>query len=563
MHLKFTKSKNLTYLQIVESYRDENGVPRHRVLFNLGRLDVLKNDLSFHRVIAKIWETITDAKQDNPSLPDVSDADIVNWGYKIYEKLWKEFRLNDVLNSIKSETDVKFDFNTSCFRMVIEHLLSPKSKLGVFGNQDRYYELSNVDLHHLYRSLDILSNYKDRLEKEIFLKQKTTLNMIVDVVFYDVTTFHFESVKNDGFREFGFSKNGKFNEVQVVMGLLVDIEGRPIGYELFSGNTFDGNTLSASLDKLKDRFKINKVIIVADRGINSKLNLKLIKDKGYDYIVASRIKNLPKTVQDQIFSEEGYKAVSLDEDFSFMSMITDSAASGDEVIFKYKSMDYENKVKDTNGESHLLQEKLIITYSSKRSEKDKQDRLRLIEKAKELARNKSLVNSSFKRGGKKYLKNVSSGNFEFVVDDESIVRDERFDGYYGIQTSEQKMSEWDIIDAYHNLWKIEESFRIMKSNLDVRPIFHWTEKRIKGHFVICFLAFLFERTLEYRLKRNKVESTPTKIRESINNMNFAKFESGGQTFLLKTKVDSLGSNILRAMRISPPKNLSKPEEISL
>lgn len=563
MHLKYTKSKNLTYLQIVESYRDENGVPRQRVLFNLGRLDILKQDPSFHRVIAKIWETITDAKQDNPSLPDVSEADIVNWGYKIYQRLWKEFRLNDVLNSIKSETNAKFDLNMSCFRMVIEHLLEPKSKLGVFVNQNRYYDLSNVDLHHLYRSLDILSKYKERLEKEIFVKQRSSFNMLVDVVFYDVTTFHFESVKNDGFREFGFSKNGKFNEVQVVMGLLVDIDGRPIGYELFSGDTFDGNTLSASLDKLKDRFQINKVIIVADRGINSKLNLKLIKDKGYDYIVASRIKNLPKTVQEHIFSEEGYKVVSLDGDFSFMSMIADNAASGDEVIFKYKSMDYENKVKDSNGESHILKEKLIITYSSKRAEKDRQDRLRLIEKAKELARNSSLVKSTFKRGGRKYLKNVSNEELEFVVDEEAIVKDERFDGYYGIQTSEQNMSEWEIIDSYHNLWKIEESFRIMKSNLEVRPIFHWTEKRIKGHFVICFLSFLLERTLEYRLKRNKVEATPSKIRDSINNMNFAKFESNGQTFLLKTKVDSLGSKILRAMRISPPKNLSKVEEVSL
>lgn len=554
MHLKFTKSKQHTYLQIVESYRDENGVPRHKVLFNLGRLETLKADPSFHRVIDKIKEVISSAKPNNMELEEISEAEIIKWGHKIYEKIWKSFGINEILDSIKSETKAKFDLNTSCFRMAIEHLLEPKSKNGVYSNQDKYYDISNVDLHHLYRSLDILSENKEILEKEIFNKHRNIFNMNVDIVFYDVTTFHFESVKGDGFREFGYSKNGKFNEVQIVMGLLIDMEGRPIGYELFSGNTFDGKTLSSSLDKLKERFNINKVIIVADRGINSKLNLKLIKDKGYDYIVASRIKNLPSDIQKEIFLEEGYKVITEKKEIS-------ETNSEEEDLFKLKVINYENKVKDFEGRYHILPEKLIITYSSRRAKKDKEDRLRLIEKAHRLAENSSLIKSDFKRGGRKYLKSISEKQLKFDIDEEAIIRDEMFDGYYGIQTSEKKLSELEIISAYHKLWKIEESFRIMKSNLEVRPIFHWTEKRIKGHFVICFLAFLLERTLEYKLKRANIKASPIHIREAINEMRFAKFESKGQTYYLKTKINSLGSQILRLMKISPPKNLSKPDEL--
>ncbi|MCB4205598.1 IS1634 family transposase [Deferribacterales bacterium Es71-Z0220] len=544
MYLKKTRSKQYTYLQVVESYRDDNGVPRHKVLFNLGRLDILKKDPSFATVIDKIREEISESTK--PEFEDISDADVLNWGYKIYEKLWKMFELDKTLDDIQKNGKAKFDLKSSCFRMVIEHLLEPKSKLGVYANQDRYYNIPTVELQHFYRSLDILSEHKELLEDKLFYKNFSVFNLKVDIVFYDVTTFYFESVRSDSLREFGFSKDGKFNEVQIVFGLLVDMEGRPIGYELFPGNTFEGKTLEKALFKLNERFNLNKVIIVADRGLNSKINLKLIKDNGFDYIVASRLKSLPSDIQSEIFMDEGYNFIKSDE----------------EDIFKYKSIDYKNKVSLGNGSVAVLDEKLIVTYSSKRSKKDKADRQRLIDKANHLLENESLIKSSFKRGGKKFLKEESSNKEKcYKLDEAAIEKDERFDGYYGIQTSETNLSEIDVIDAYHNLWKIEESFRIMKSKLEVRPIFHWTEKRIKGHFVVCFLAFLLERTLEHKLRTADIKASSRDVRSTINSMNFARFESKGQTYLLKTKFGSLGSHILRALRIPPPKNLSTPDEL--
>jgi transposase len=541
MFIKVTKSGKYKYAQLVESYREGQNV-KHRVLLNLGRLDEIENNPSFQRLGMRLLELCRAKKVID--LESLSDARIVNWGYLVYKKIWEEFELDKVLTQIKEAGKTQFNLNDACFLMVIQHLLQPKSKLATYAGQGYYVQLPTVELHHLYRALDIIHVQKEQLEELMFHKNRSLFNMQVDVVFYDVTTFSFESVKADTLRDFGFSKDGKFNEVQVVLGLLVDYEGRPIGYELFPGNTFDGKTLDTALEKLEKRFGIRRVIIVADRGINSKLNLKKIADRNYSYIFAARIKNMGKKIEEQVFDPEGYIELKSDQDEKLL----------------YKVIDYINKFKE-NGKTYELKEKLIITYSSKRARKDRADRERLIQKAEALLKDQAKITASNKRGGKKYLKNT--GEEVWYLDQEAIARDERFDGYYGIQTNEQDIKPQDALEAYHTLWKIEESFRIMKSTLEVRPIFHWTEPRIKGHFVICFLAFLLERTLEFKLKRAGEMASPDKICEAINSMNFAEVEIEQKNFFIKTKGTDLSSKILRVLRIKPPKNVIPAEEFTL
>lgn len=540
MFLKITRSNNYEYVQLVRSYR-ENGVVKHRVVLNLGRLDMIENNPSFQRLALRLQE-LSKAKQEQIlDLNKASEAEILNWGYLVYKKIWKEFGLHEFLPSLTANTKVKFSLDDACFLMTIQHLLNPMSKLGTFNHQERYVNMPEVALNHIYRSMDILCDHKERLERMIFHKNRSLFNMQVDVVFYDVTTFSFESVRADSLRDFGFSKNGKFNEVQVVMGLLLDCEGRPVGYELFPGDTFDGSTLEAALEKLKERFGIRRVIIVADRGINSKLNLKRIADQGYSYIFASRIKNMKRGVQEEVFSG-GYQEIA--------PQGTDPGE-----IIRYKVIDYINKVKDEEGRVCELKENLIITYSPKRAQKDRTDRERMIEKAKSLLEDKSKIRASNKRGGKKYLKEVTPGCIDWVLDEERIRKDERFDGYYGIQTNETDMSVQKVLESYHSLWKIEESFRIMKSTLEVQPVFHWTERRINGHFVVCFLAFLLARTLEFKLRKAEVEASADAIREAVNSMSFAKVEIDKRGYLIKTRGTDLSNKILRLLRIKPPANV--------
>lgn len=540
MFIKVTKSGKYEYVQLVNAYR-ENGVVKHKVLLNLGRLDQIADNPSIQRLSIRLQEL--SRVKNRVDLSSFSEAQIVNWGYVVYQKIWKQFGLENILGRIKESGKIQFNLNDACFLMAVQHLLEPRSKLGTYNHQNRYVNLPAVELHHLYRSLDILCDHKEELEEDMFHKNRHLFNMQVDVVFYDVTTFSFESVHADSLRDFGFSKDGKFKEVQVVLGLLIDCEGRPVGYELFPGHTFDGKTIEAVLEKLEKRFGLRKVIIVADRGINSKLNLKSIADKGYGYIFASRIKNMPREIEEQVLANEGYTKPN-DEGFC------------------YKVIDYAHKVR-VDGKTYILDEKLIITYSPARAKKDKADRERLIAKAGSLLENKSQIKASQKRGGRKYLKDVGGEGLDWVLDAKAIARDEMFDGYYGIQTSEQKLQAQEVLEAYHTLWKIEESFRIMKSTLEVRPVFHWTEARIKGHFVICFLAFLLERTLEFKLKKSEEAASPEQIREALNSMNFAEVEIENRKFLLKTKGTDLSNKILRLVKIRPPKNITPMEELSM
>ncbi len=543
MFVKITKSGKYEYAQLVQSYR-EDGQTKHKVILNLGRLDQIAGNPSFQRLAIRLQEL--SGVKNRVDLDSFSEGEIVNYGYTVYKKLFLELGLELILDGIKEQGKTQFSLGDSCFLMALQHLLEPRSKRGAYLKQQRYLQLPQVDLNHLYRSLDILHIHKEKLEDSLYYHHRTILSMQVDVVFFDVTTFHFESVKADSLRDFGFSKNGKFNEVQVVLALLVDTEGRPIGYELFPGNTFESKTLESALEKLEKRFGLRQVIIVADRGINSKLNLKRIAARGYRYIVAARIRKLKKELTHKLLDPEGYMELPLDEEGE---------------AFRYKVIEHVNEIKD-DVEVCTIDERLVFTYSTKRMKKDRADRQRLIEKARYLLANQSKIKSSNKKGGKKYLKEIGNKS-DWVLDETAITNDERFDGYYGLQTNDHNLTPQDLLEAYHCLWKIEESFRVMKSTLEVRPVFHWTEARIKGHFVLCFLAFLLERTLELKLKNAGSSASPQQIREALNAMCFTKVEIDGSTFYIKAKGTELSSKILRALKMKPHKNVTPAEEMVL
>ena len=211
--------------------------------------------------------------------------------------------------------------------------------------------------------------------------------------------------------------------------------------------------------------------------------------------------------------------------------------------------------------TQTIRERLIVTYSSKRADKDAFDRERLIKKAMKLLEKPSTINGLNKRGGKKYLTEVGSNHTSWQLDLDMIEKDSKFDGYYCIQTSEDNLEPFQIMEAYHNLWRIEESFRIMKSTLEVRPVFHYTEKRIKGHFVLCFLAFLLLRTLEIKLRDKYISIT--NIKEALNSFTVTKFTLRGEELLLKNKTNAVAKAIRRALNIKDIKNITPLKEFTI
>jgi len=559
MFLKTNISKGHKYLQIVQSYR-KDGKNKHRVVANLGRADVLINS-GLENIVAALNKLV---KKGNSNLRDITtlkENARLNYGYIVFKKLWNKYSLKELLSSIIQKKRTEYNFEEIVFSLVINRLLSPSSKRHHYLHRERYIQTDKESkLHGIYRSLDVLSESKEKIEEEIFNKNRNLFNMQIDVVFYDVTTFHFESQRADELRDFGFSKANKVNEVQVVMGLLIDNEGRPIGYELFPGDTFDGKTMLRVLKKLKDKFKINQVIIVADKGLNSKINFKDIKSNGFDYIVSSRIKNMSVTMQEKILSDQGYMAIAKNK-------TKDTKEEGEnEEIYRYKLIDYDNKVtyKDEvtgKTEKIILKEKLVCTYSSKRAAKDYRDRERAIEKAKGVLVRKDYGKLNNKRGYKKYISIEGNETPEYSLDESKIKKDSRFDGYYAISYSRLDLSPEEVIEQYHNLYRIEESFRILKSTMKTRPVYLRTKAHIEGHFVICFFAFLLERELELRLRKRKIEYSSERIKEALNSLEFSEIEIEKGKYYLKGKQINLASEILSVLKIKQPAKLLTDEQV--
>lgn len=531
MFLRKIKAKDKTYLHIVESYRQDRKV-KQRSIACLGRLD----DLVKTDQLQRIGRALLKYSKENPQLLDISTAeekDRKHWGtVAVAAKLWEGFGLGKLFAALTEKRKIQFDFFSSVFLMLLDRLQDPKSKLQSYRQQHRYHGIIEIDLHNLYRALDVLAESKESIEEHLFDKNVSLWNMKVDLVLYDVTTFYFESVRADGLREFGYGKDGNVNEVQVMLGLLTDTEGRPVGFDLFAGNICEGKTLEKALDKLSKRFKLGRLILIADQAMFSQANIEMMRDAGYQYIVGGRVKSRGQKIKDEILDPAGYVEI---------------AGKENQELFKIKTI----KVGDDN---------LICSWSKKRAEKDKRDRERLIDKARKIIEQKkgSIVS---KRGALKYidLNDKTAGK----ISERKIADDERWDGYYGIQTNAEQIAAENLLGYYHSLWRIEESFRIFKSHLDARPLFHWTHKRIKGHFVLCFIAFLLERTLELELKRQQIEYSPQRIRKALDDLQYSEIVIEGQVFWIRSQIAGLANDILRTMKIKIPPNITPADNFPL
>lgn len=512
MRLNTRRSGKHEYVYFLESYIDnKTKQPRTRTIKSFGRRDLLeaKDPDIMNKLQAYVDEY--NAAQEDVHAEEVSrylkkreegslSGDgmvILNYGIAVYRAIWDELDMDYRLKYLLNDTRIKYDVCRTAFLMSALRGINPRSKLATFEDRNKYIlPFDDIKEQDLYKTLTQLAEYKDDIERHLHRKISGHHERDVRAAFYDVTTCYFESTKDDSLKKFGYSKDNKINEVQVVMGLLIDSDGIPISYDLYPGNTSEFKTLKNAIVKLRKQFKIEKVIVVADRGLNSKSNLAEIKNMGFEYVMAYKLKGATKEIKESLFSEDGY-----------------IAKEQDGAIFRHKVIET-NEVVSCNGEKILINENLIITYSSRRAEKDLHDRERLIKKAESFIDSPSKYASELKKGGKGFIK-VDIDRQSLSLDTKKICEQARFDGYYGIVTSDRGLTTEQVIGIHHGLWKIEESFRVMKSNLQVRPCFVWTEDRIKGHFAVCFIALVMQRLLEYRLREAGIEVCTGRIQEAI------------------------------------------------
>lgn len=504
-------SRGNRYVRIIESYREPGSkYPKNRVLKNLGREDVLEakepgivdrlrreleesrtleDNLKKESLLNNLKEIISeDASDDSMGFP------IVNYGVKVYESIWKELKL-DYFFDYRQGKDSKSEYSLKDVVSLLTYsrLLNPDSKKSTHESRNNYINSKDIELNQVYKGLRFLGSQKENLEKHLNKQLDKLMERSLNVAFYDVTTYYFESVDADDLRKFGYSKDNKVNQVQVVMGLLIDDQGIPISYELFPGNTNDFKTLVPVIDKLKENYGINKIIITADRGLNSKQNLAYLKSKGYDYVMAYKIRSSSKAVKELVLSD----------DYTYESE-----------EFKWKLRDFNTTV-TYEREKVNLEDNMLITWSLKREEKDKRDRERLIAKSRKLVESPSALKAEMKKGGKKYVQLSLTTEEPLSFNEKQLEIDEQYDGYYGIQYSDKSLNPQKVLEIYNGLWKIEESFKVLKSNFEARPIYVSTEKSIRGHFVMCYLALVIERYLEYKLRQSEIQLSTEKIQSAI------------------------------------------------
>ena len=499
------------YVRVVHSYRDsETNKPKMKVIKNYGNLEkLLKQDKNFleklEKEIKEKNERLKESTKDKIKKIETNNFEkegLVrkNYGYLVYEKIWQELGISRWIKDIKTRS--KIEIEEILKQLVFQRLLTPSSKKSAYDHRENYVDFRNdLILEDYYRVLDIIYDEKEKLEKHLNSTLKKKFNRELNVVLYDVTTYYFESVKKDEIKGFGFSKDNKVNQVQVVMGLLIDNNGIPVGYELYPGNTSEFSTLYPVIKNLKEKYKLKKVIVAADRGLNSGKNLLLLKELGLDYVMAYKLKGAKKEIKEKLF-EDGYTI---------------------EKEFKYKLIEHVKEIR-VDGKVEKIQDNLLLGYSEKRAKKDKADRQRLLDKADKLLNNPSMMKQELKKGGKKFIK-VTKGNLDIELDVKQIEEAEKMDGFFAIEYSQKELTGREVREIYGSLWKIEDSFRVLKTNLEARPIFVWSEKRIRAHFLICYLALVIERYLEKLLKDNNVNLSTAKIQEAIRNTTLGSVET--------------------------------------
>lgn len=357
--------------------------------------------------------------------------------------------------------------------LVIARISQPMSKSATVEYLKSYYD-EDVDLNHIYRYMDRLYKTQQELVQNISVEHtRKILGGRIGLMFYDVSTLYFETAKTDNLREPGFSKDGKTAESQVVLGLLVSEGGYPLSYSLFNGSQYEGYTMLPIIDDFKQRFNLgDDFVVVADSGLMSDANVRLLRSAGYKYIIGARIKSESKTVKDWILSHE-----------------------------KKDGHYFERKREDG--------ERLVVGYSEKRAKKDAYNRDRGVARLRKAYSSGKLTKAQVNRRGYNKFLEISK-DVEVAISETKIAEDSKWDGLKGYITNTDLDAD-RVVTQYHGLWVVEKAFRISKGTLDMRPMFHFTERRIEAHVCICFVAYKVYKELERIIKLAGIKMTVDEV----------------------------------------------------
>ena len=483
-----------------------------------------------------------------------SNSTSLNIGYLYLKDIYAKLNLSDFFKSVSSDRKITYDCNKICQFLTYARILDPASKYGTYDKLDTYYEKPQVEYQHMIRFLDILDRNSDKYLKHLFDNSENIVKRDTSVMYYDCTNYFFETEKPDeeivdevtgeiilGLRQFGISKENKTSPI-VEMGLIMESRGIPISMCIHPGNTNEQLT-AVPLEKEVIKMTGNKKFIYcADAGLGS-YNIRKFNDMGgRAYIVTQSVKKLGQEIKDIVFNDSNYRLLSNDDAITLKEMRTFNKKDANNLSlyndFAYKvipantAMDtglYEEKVYK-NGRTKKVKAKgtlhqyIIVTFSRKMMEYQRTIRERQLERAKKLLRLKDP--EKIKKGPndiRRFLKNTSSDTANYVLDMDKIHEEEKYDGFYAVATNLDDSAK-DILAVAQNRYKIEDCFRIMKTNFDARPVFLRKPERIRAHFLICYTALLIYRLMECKLDDNLTHVTTSNLIKTLRNMNVVNMD---------------------------------------
>ena len=494
--LKKARQQNRTYLAIYESfYSNDTKGTKHRCYKSLGNIDKLK-DSGIEDPIAYYQKEVDklNEEKNSESIKRISDTTPELYlGYFLIEAILNKLKVKKDIDYFKYSTSFDYDLYELLSSLIFARMINPCSKYKTFNevlpNLNKKLEFSYDQLLH---ALEFIGNDYSKFIEIFNMHLKDTYGINEDKTYFDCTNFYFEIDREDDFRRKGPSKENR-KEPIIGMGLLLDANQVPIGMELYPGNQSEKPILRSVIDGLKAKNQIEgKTIHVADKGLNCAQNIAFSKENGDGYIFSKSVKNLPEKEKVWVLLNN--------------SDWTEVKDKEGKLLYKYKSCidkfpySFEFEGKKTTIE---MTEKRLLTYNPSLAAKKKYEINKSIDKAANLCLSRA-KRSEYGEAGK-YVNFIDAdGNKAKVeMNQEMIEKDLTYAGYNLLVTSEVTMEDKDIYETYHNLWRIEESFKIMKSDLDARPVFLQKENTIKGHFLICYLSVLLERILQFHELSNK------------------------------------------------------------